>query len=699
MNARGLVVLLAVAALIAALPGVVAAHEGSAKQAVLDHDPPGFDPDPIDEPSGEFQSGGEGAEWENVGTIFTGNPHTDLDFFMQNGEIYLSTGTLAFGGNRGGQTIVQVTQDGEVDPVLVSSIPTAGCVVDYSGALGLQHDIQAYPKGDIPLHTDFGARQDRRDAQILVDATDSTGRCHDQGPVFGAAQAPQGGLEIIDITDIENPVEIALTSHIGEAHTVTVDPTRPIAYAASSDAVAIRTGDDGEQYRANEDADDQPLRLDGFEVVDLSSCIDFPADATIEERRGIVDDAFADDGGCRPEVYRYRFEMDWARGTFDHDWTGACHDLEVYPNDLLVCAALNATIILDMSGAFDESGRPRGTPLDCQVRESSNAGPTEPWRTDAPIIDCVEGEDPATGEAKDLRIPAWIEDGAPSLDGVELVGFVNHGGRDGTPPAHHPSEDIEVAHEVEFSTSGDFIIVSDERGGAVVPPGATCVPDEEWPGNGGLHAFRVDQLYTEYPAVLDNEGSVDSEATAERARQAYALTPDGEPAIYRAEIRVPAATVCTAHVFRHIPGQNRIFMAWYTQGTQVVDYIEHPDGTFEFMEAGYYIPLNANQWVSHVFKWEDNDDGTFTYWGVAADFQLGAYGRNALDFYKVTLPAPPEPAAPAPDPEPEPEDEAAPPEALPATGGGPAYLAALLILLAAALTTAVRLSGGRGRVT
>ena len=81
----------------------------------------------------------------------------------------------------------------------------------------------------------------------------------------------------------------------------------------------------------------------------------------------------------------------------------------------------------------------------------------------------------------------------------------------------------------------------------------------------------------------------------------------------------------------------------YKRQTQVVDYTENPDGTISFKEAAYFIPASANQWVSHVFKVDRNSDGSFTYYGVASDFSLGAAGRNTVDVYKVTLPAPPAP--------------------------------------------------------
>jgi hypothetical protein len=86
-------------------------------------------------------------------------------------------------------------------------------------------------------------------------------------------------------------------------------------------------------------------------------------------------------------------------------------------------------------------------------------------------------------------------------------------------------------------------------------------------------------------------------------------------------------------------------MGWYTQGTQVVDFTENADGTLDFRRAGYFVPANANQWVSAVFRVEDNGDGTFTYYGATGDGIVGDAGRNGMDVYRVTLPAPPAPAS------------------------------------------------------
>jgi hypothetical protein len=67
--------------------------------------------------------------------------------------------------------------------------------------------------------------------------------------------------------------------------------------------------------------------------------------------------------------------------------------------------------------------------------------------------------------------------------------------------------------------------------------------------------------------------------------------------------------------------------------------------------AGHLIPEGANTWTSAIWKVQENKDGTFTYWGATGDFALSGTGRNAIDIYKVTLPAPPTPprAAGTPD--------------------------------------------------
>src|SRR5215208_6495002 len=267
---------------IAASVGIYAtagAHE-------MDHPVPSFSP--AGPPSSNLNAGGENADWELVDTIPTGNPHTDIDFFSSGGETYASVGTLAAGPNAGGQTIIQLTDKGAVKPKYVTGHPSASCVTTTGSVTGLQHDAEATPKGGQLLNTTNPAAAPG-DAQLLVDSSDANGRCHDQG-VLGQ-QAPRGGLELVDITNPAQPKEIGLTVHIGEAHTVNVDPKRPhIAIVSSSDSTDV--GADGK--RANETSGNA---MDGIEVVDMSSCMNFPPGTTLQQKRD----------ACSAAVYRYRY--------------------------------------------------------------------------------------------------------------------------------------------------------------------------------------------------------------------------------------------------------------------------------------------------------------------------------------------------------------------------------------------------------
>ncbi|MGH2839135.1 MAG: hypothetical protein ACRDJY_12410, partial [Thermoleophilaceae bacterium] len=359
---------------------------GTALAHDLDHPAPGFAPAaPL---SSAINAGGENAEWELVTTIPTGNPHSDLDFFTRGEITYASVGTLAAGPNAAGQTIVQLTnEDGDVDPEYVFGHPSATCPGIATGVTGLQHDAEAAPKGDA-LPQFPNPYTDTRDTQIVIDATDAPGRCHDQG-TLAVAGTTQGGLEIIDVTDPSAPTEIGLTSHVGQAHTVNIDPKRPhIAFVSSSDSVNY----DEEGVRANDEHPAGPPpgttnSMDGIEVVDVSTCMNFPPGAT---RQFKIDT-------CRPQVYRYRWpDVGYASSSLFH--TGAaCHELEIYPDDRITCAAVDATLLLDFSNAFDDNGTPnnysddtpRGTPLPCRVRDTSTVA--EPWGTTAKVTDCVLG--------------------------------------------------------------------------------------------------------------------------------------------------------------------------------------------------------------------------------------------------------------------------------------------------------------------
>ena len=131
---------------VAACALVTCALAAATATAHYDHPAPAYVP-PSEPASSLVNSGGENAEWELIGTIPTGTPHSDLDYFTSGGETYASVGTLGTGPNSGGQTIVKLTEKGEVKPSYVSAHPSASCLTASSSVTGLQHDVEATPKG------------------------------------------------------------------------------------------------------------------------------------------------------------------------------------------------------------------------------------------------------------------------------------------------------------------------------------------------------------------------------------------------------------------------------------------------------------------------------------------------------------------------------------------------------------------------
>ena len=177
------------------------------------------------------------------------------------------------------------------------------------------------------------------------------------------------------------------------------------------------------------------------------------------------------------------------------------------------------------------------------MRDSSS---TAGFTTGAKVVDCKDGEGTGT---EDLAVPEWLAAGAPSLQGVRWLGSAFHQGRGAggaATPTFDSTQDIDFDHEAELTHSGKFVIATDERGGGVTPPGASCSPAvDNKAGNGGLHVYRTDGLLRRRPT------------SPEDAFSSYAKDPKGNKAIYRAPIRTqPQDSLCTAHVFQQIPGQN-----------------------------------------------------------------------------------------------------------------------------------------------
>lgn len=591
----------------------------------------------VPQPSTGALTAGEG-EWEfieNLGPM----QGTDLEFFTKKGIQYVSVGTLgqAQNGTPGfvGQRIVQLTDAaGEIVPEVVADHGSARCAINTS-ATGLQHDIQAVPLVE---------------TEILLDTTDAVGRCHD---------TPGGGIEIIDVSGLGTegfePREIAMLRFNGLSHTVTADATRAGIFYNNQADFASTTW---------------------IDVVDARSCLGLTG-KSLEEKRAL----------CKPVVTRVDYSDDTsskvlADGSLAEP--ASCHDITAAP-DRLYCAGLNASFVVDISSLFNASGKVRGTPLPCAVVDGTATG--------AKVTDCalkpdgVTSANPSAAES----VEAYEELGKPAAQGARVISTVNHPGRNCSPlpvltcntnTVVRSDEGVAISHEADPALGGRYMLVTDERGGGVVPPGATCAPGIDNPiGNGGMHVFDMKNP----------------------AQPVYAETTDGEKAIYIGTSPTPSPTFCTIHVIEQVPGEARVVAAYYDGGTKIVDYTIDAEGKWAFEETAAYRLPGANTWASEVFKTEDNGDGTKTYYFVSSSFSLGEGTARGIDVFSwtgptnltsaaVAQPTTSQPGAAAPPASGNPPPPAAAPQpasgVLPATGADTAL--AVLALTVLPLAYAVR---------
>lgn len=564
----------------------------SAPPVGADHSDPGAPLAPLQDLGPTGLPSGAGA-WTHIAN-FGGTTGTDIEFFHRDGVMYASGGQLgqAEGISVGQRILKLVDADGTVSPEWVADHGSGSCgdPSNVSSTTSLQHDAQTTPRA-----TNLLAAGAKPNAELVIDTVDATGRCHDSAG---------GGLEFIDVsgfgTDGFEPREVHLTRHNGFSHTVTVDATRPwIVYNSTSD------------FGSDPDSE-HPLGIgkSWMDVLDIRTCLG-NSDKTLEQKRT----------RCRPIVYRIPFNYEWSsqeKETGGKRQPAACHDITTRPGRVY-CAALNATIVFDVSGLTaaqgpevpspdDPRGDIKGTPLSCEVTEAVPAENTDP--TAAMVTDCANGGNDAA-----TAILAWEEDGRPSASGWKYLGHVNHPGRECNAPngastcntnlVTPSTEGVAVSHEADPTPDGRYMFVTDERGGGIVPPGATCAPSLDNPyGNGGLHVFDL--------AKKDTNG-----------RFQYAETPEGEKAVYVSQNVLPSATFCTIHVIEQIPDEQRIIAAWYTQGVKVLDYAIDENGAWTFTEVAGYAYQPNDIWAAEVFKIQNNEDGTRTYWFLSNDIARG----------------------------------------------------------------------------
>jgi putative cell wall-binding protein len=529
---------------------------------------PGGEPSIVPSPAGE---------WEHTWWL-PGHEASDVTFFRKGGNLYAAQGTLGQGPQRTvyvGQRIVQLMKGDEMlePPRIRADHGSAACTFEpippATSATGLQHDSFATPPGD---------------PEILTDTTDATGRCHDTGG---------GGIELIDISGLDDdefePRELHLLRFNAYSHTTTLDPERPwIIYSNNSSA-------NGTNF---------------LDFADIRSCLS-------ESNGGLIPDGVTDLERkrelCRPDVYRIPFEDVWTQQTIDGEQEpqgtpSMCHDIVIEDN-IVYCSGLNSEVLLDISDLTDSQGNPRGDPLRCEIVEGTNG-------TGAMVTDCSLGGPTVQGQAAH---EAWAAQGSPQATGWEYIGHYNHPGRTDAPSNSNlrvpADQGVAVSHEsrpfpVEATGGRNFMLVSDERGGGVIPGGASCTDDNfDVYGHGGLHVFDYsDPDNIQHAKMLDENG-------------------EEQRAFWRTENIFPHGTFCVAHRFRFLEGEQRFVMGYYTQGVRIIDYEVDENGYISFEEVGSYAFKESNTWTGDVFHHEDNEDGTRTYY-IAVTDTLGSPSRG-----------------------------------------------------------------------
>ena len=130
------------------------------------------------------------------------------------------------------------------------------------------------------------------------------------------------------------------------------------------------------------------------------------------------------------------------------------------------------------------------------------------------------------------------------------------------------------------------------------------------------------------------EEAFDAYARDARGRQGDLPRPDPHPAAGRRSAPPTSSTRSPARTGSSWAGTRRA-PRWSTSSRT-------PTARSSFKEAGYFIPANANTWVSHVFKAAAATPTARSPTGAPPATSTSATpGRNAIDVYKVTLPAPP----------------------------------------------------------
>ena len=510
--------------------------------------------------------------------------------------------------------------------------PSASCVSDPSAALGLQHDVEATPKGGAILNTfnppPTGARRSCSSTPPTPRAAATT-RASAASPAAPQRRPRDHRRHRPADAGGDRPDQ----PHRRGAH----GQRRPQAPAhrlrVTSDSGQRRPTASG-RTRTDELATVRPRRLRGRRPV------------LVHELPGRHDARRPSATRCRPQVFRYRYPtLAMAQGHTNKGIVYGCHELEIYPDDRLTCGPAARAIVFDMKGAFDDRGtpndftddKPRGTPLPLPRARQLDRAPA--FTTGAKVTDCVDGNGRGTD---DLIVAEWLAAGAPSLRASQHLGTrLPPGPRDATEqsvnPAFDSTQDIDFNHEAELLDLA-ALPARHRRARRRRHAARRDLPDlagRQPDGNGGIHAYRAERA-----------ARTARRRTADEAFAAYARDlagrqgdlPRADP--HRSRRRRSARRTCSSR------SRARTGSSW--AGTRRARRSSTSPRTRTARSTSRRPATSSRRTRTSGSRTSSRRSATPTARSPTgappATSTSAAPGRNAIDVYKVTLPAPPDAA-------------------------------------------------------
>ncbi|MPZ62529.1 MAG: hypothetical protein GEU93_14810 [Propionibacteriales bacterium] len=394
------------------------------------------------------------------------------------------------------------------------------------------------------------------DGTITAIGTDAGGRCHD---------GEHGGMELVDLSEPDEPELMWLTRQTGENHNTTYDPWNNVLLTSTSDQNAF------------------------IDILDLDSC------RTVAQ---------GGDGSCRIVETRYQFPAGLTTAEGD-DTDFGCHDITVVEGRWL-CAAVTGTVVLDSSTLRNaRTGALTGSRLPCTTvpADQATAG------GEMIVSDCRMSEQEfAVRGMRNVR--------------VEPVAVIHH-----RQPSDPESGGYDVSHQAELVRGKDVLMVSDENGGGLTgggcPGGGIGFFDIR---KQTLNRAPKDDLgipQAPFLALQDEQGRTVTDDRGNPRPAVFLIEhfPPGQednPSCTAHNFK-QWGSQSRAFVGWYFGGGHAF--DWDLDLRRSVPGVSFVDSAFEYLVG---TPGEQWSWSTYAYRARENADGTTTYWVVNSDLQRGA---------------------------------------------------------------------------